>query len=159
MSRRPSPAPFQSPKLGGLRRWALYVLVAALLASGAVWLWVHLRTPQGAMPSALEPWMMKLHGAAALLIIYLAGTMLYGHMLNAWHQRRNRLTGSVTATAFVMLGLSGYGLYYFGGEGLRMFTEWLHWAFGFGAPALLWVHVWRGRRRVSLVPTGKPSVR
>jgi hypothetical protein len=147
MSRRPSPQYFQSPKLGALRRWALYALVSALLASGAVWLWVHLRTAQGAMPSALEPWTMKLHGAAALLTIYLAGTMLYGHMLNAWDQGRNRLTGSIVAISFAMLALSGYGLYYFGGEELRMVTEWLHWALGFGAPALLCVHIWRGRRR------------
>jgi hypothetical protein len=135
-------------RLDDLRRRALYALIAALVASGAVWLYVHLRSAEDAMPSPLEPWMMKIHGAAAMLTIYLAGTMLYGHMVNAWRRRRNRSTGGVAAATIFLLALSGYGLYYFGGEELRRATEWLHWIFGFAAPLLLWWHISRGRRSI-----------
>jgi hypothetical protein len=146
LNHRPLALSPQTPKLGSFRRWAVYVLVASLFASGAAWLWVHLRTPDDAIPSALEPWAMKLHGAAALLVTYLAGTMLYGHMLTAWRQRRNRVTGCLVTATFLLLALTGYGLYYFSGDGLRQFNEWLHWLLGFASPAALVLHVWRGRR-------------
>ncbi len=93
------------------------------------------------MPSASEPWLMKIHGAASMLFIFLSGTLLYGHMLNAWHQERNRIAGGVVAACLLLIGLSGYGLYYFDGELLRRATEWLHWIIGFGLPLLLWWHV------------------
>jgi hypothetical protein len=149
---RPVPRTF-SPQTGirldALRRWALYGLLASLVVSGAVWLFVHLRRADDALPSPLEPWLMKLHGGAALLTIYLAGTMLYGHMLNAWQRRRNRGSGGTAAAAMLMLALTGYGLYYFGGDALRRGTEWLHWIFGFAVPLLLWWHIHRGRRWIA----------
>ena len=89
---------------------------------------------------------MKIHGGAAMLTIYLLGSMLYGHMVNAWQRRRNRASGGTTAATLLVLVLTGYGLYYFGGEELRRGAEWLHWVFGFATPLLLWWHISLGRR-------------
>jgi hypothetical protein len=141
MTRRHQSLPPQTARLGAGRQWALYALVAVLVATGAAWLAVHLRAGDDALPSPLEPWMMKLHGAAAMLTIYLAGSMLQGHMVNAWQRHRNRWSGGLTAFVFLLLALSGYGLYYFNGEALRRATEWLHWVIGFGSPAMLVVHM------------------
>ena len=77
---------------------------------------MHQRRADDALPSPLEPWLMKIHGGAAMLTIYLAGTMLYGHMVNAWQGRRNRGSGGTAAATMLVLALTGYGLYYFGGE-------------------------------------------
>jgi hypothetical protein len=147
MKRRGRPPELhRSNRLDSLRRRALYALLAILVGSGAVWLCVHWRRADDALPSPLEPWMMKLHGGAAMMTIYLAGTMLYGHMLGAWRRRHNRGTGAVAAATLLLLASSGYGLYYFGGATLRQATEWLHWVLGFAVPLLLWWHVSRGRR-------------
>ena len=134
-----------SLRLDVWRRRSLYALVAILAVSGALWLVAHGQSAEGSLPSPIEPWSMKWHGAAALLLIYLSGTMLYGHMLNAWRRRRNRVSGGAAAAVFFGLGLSGYGLYYFGGEDLRAATQWLHWGLGAAVVPLLFWHIARGR--------------
>jgi len=141
-----------SLRLGAWRRRSLYALVGILAGSGALWLVVHARTEEGALPSPIEPWSMKWHGAAALLLIYLSGTMLYGHMLNAWRRRRNRSSGVAAAAVLFGLALSGYGLYYFGGEDLRLVTQWLHWALGAACVPLLAWHIALGRRTAQAQP-------
>jgi hypothetical protein len=141
---RPSHKRHFSLRIGKARQLTLYALIALLLITGAIWLLVHMTRAEDAMPNALEPWLMKVHGAASMLIIFVSGTLLYGHMLNAWHQDRNRLAGGVIAISFLLIGSTGYGLYYFDGDVLRRITEWLHWIVGFGLPVLLWWHVVSG---------------
>ncbi len=143
MKLRPS---HPSLRIGKPRRRALYALLLLLVLTGAIWLLLHKTRSEDAMPSPLEPWLMKLHGAMAMLMTFVAGTLLYGHILNAWHQRRNRFAGTITALGFLSIALSGYGLYYFDGELVRQITEWLHWIVGFGLPALLWWHIVCGRK-------------
>ncbi|MDQ2926723.1 MAG: hypothetical protein ABI330_10870 [Caldimonas sp.] len=154
--RRPPSLLQQSTKLGAIRRCGLYALVAALAATGAAWLWLRVGRADDALPSPLEPWMMKLHGAAAMLLIYLSGTMLFGHMVNAWRRGHNHGSGAIAAATLLLLGLSGYGLYYFGGDSLRRGTEWLHWGAGFALPLLLAWHVRRGRRAVARASRNEP---
>lgn len=162
MNRHQRPRAHHPPQLRLRRgtRAVLYGLGTALFASGALWLYLRGTRAPDALPGALEPWLLKLHGAAAMLLLYVTGTMLYGHMVNAWHQRRNRLAGTVTAAAFVLLASTGYGLYYFDGEALRRATEWAHWICGFGLPLVLWWHVSRGRAsQVAAVFTRAAPVR
>lgn len=141
-------------RLGATRRTLLYLLVAMLFVSGAVWLYAHFWPILDAngLPLPIEPWSMKCHGLAAMAILFLSGTMLYGHMLHGWHHRRNRATGIVAASTALLLALSGYGLYYFDGEALRGANEWLHWIVGFSLPLLLWLHIAIGRRRAPKQP-------
>jgi hypothetical protein len=42
--------------------------------------------------------------------------------------------------------VTGYGLYYAGGESLRAWTSWIHLAVGLALPLLLILHIWLGKR-------------
>jgi hypothetical protein len=66
-------------------------------------------------------------------------------MRRAWHQRRNLLPGILLVGVLLLLSVTGYTLYYFGGEGARPLISVLHWAVGLGAPALLLWHIASGR--------------
>jgi hypothetical protein len=53
------------------------------------------------------------------------------------------------------LTITGYGLYYAGGERLRAWTSWIHLAVGLALPILLLIHIFVGRRhavRANLEP-------
>jgi hypothetical protein len=45
-----------------------------------------------------------------------------------------------------VLTITGYGLYYAGGEGLRAWTSWIHLAIGMVLPILLLIHILLGKR-------------
>src|SRR5213592_2248700 len=89
---------------------------------------------------------MKIHGAAAMAILVLIGMLLTGHVRFAWRAGRNRMNGSVLLSAFGVLTVTGYGLYYAGGERLRAWTSWIHLAVGLVLPVLLLVHILLGKR-------------
>lgn len=142
-------APHQtiSLRVGKLRRRLFYALVLTLAASGAWWLVIRGANGADGLPDPMLAWLMKIHGAAAMLTLFLSGTFLHGHILNAWHQGRNRKAGVLVAGSMLLIAVSGYGLYYFDGDLLRGTAEWLHWLAGFSLPSLLWWHIARGRRQ------------
>ena len=63
-----------------------------------------------------------------------------------WRSRRNRGNGLVFLSAFAVLTVTGYGLYYAGGESLHAWTSWIHLAMGLALPLLLILHVWFGKK-------------
>ena len=89
---------------------------------------------------------MKIHGAAAMAVLILVGMLLNEHVRLAWRARRNRANGSIFLSAFAFLIITGYGLYYAGGERLRAWTSWVHLATGLALPILLLIHILLGRR-------------
>ncbi|WP_232348048.1 hypothetical protein [Cupriavidus taiwanensis] len=91
---------------------------------------------------------MKLHGAAAFASMFLLGGIWSSHIACVWKQRRNRLAGVSFASAVAALVVTGYGLYYFNGKGLRSLSEWVHWTAGVMLGFLFWNHVARGRREL-----------
>lgn len=138
-----------SVKLSGRHKFWLYAATLLLYATGAVWGWLHYlaqRADDFGSPSAAEPWMMKLHGAGAMALLVVLGTLLPSHVRFAWHARRNRPNGIALLLFFAFLIASGYGLYYFGSEQLRTWTSWSHLAVGLALPAMIVLHIWRGRR-------------
>jgi cation transport ATPase len=139
-----------SAKLSGRHRAWLYSSTLSLYVTGTVWAWLHHvnRGVADDFPSAspTEPWMMKLHGAAAMAILIILGTLLPGHVRYAWHARRNRPNGIALLAVFAFLIASGYGLYYSGDERLRWWTSWSHLAIGLVLPAVIILHIWRGQR-------------
>jgi hypothetical protein len=147
----PRTLPHRPPTLrvGKTRRRVLYLLVLLLVSTGAWWLVLNDKTTAEGLPDPALHWLMKVHGGGAMLALFLAGTFLHNHVLNAWQQGRNRMLGSLVGGSMVLIGVSGYGLYYFDGDLLRNMAEWLHWVAGFGLPALLWWHIARGRRHRS----------
>lgn len=129
------------PRLTGLSRRTLYVLITLLLATGFTWLFAHFGRSDEALPSPIEPWSMKIHGAAAMGAIFAVGTMLQRHLLPGWRAGRNRAAGAAMCIALGLLAMTGYGLYYFDGDALRSITEWLHWGAGCVLPVALVTHV------------------
>jgi hypothetical protein len=141
--RHPRP---DSIRLKRSQRYFLYAVLALLFLSGVGWAyWNYLRSP-GDFETSAKSWAMKIHGAAAMAILVLIGMLLNGHVKFAWCARRNRVNGSVFLSTFAVLTLTGYGLYYAGGEGLRAWTGWIHLAVGLALPILLLIHTFLGRR-------------
>ncbi len=134
-------------------QWWLYGTLAVLLITGLVWAALHYYFRAGEDEiNAWEPRLLKIHGAAAMLSLLMLGTLVPLHIKRAWHARKNRLSGAMMIGWFAILTVTGYGLYYSGGEKLRAWTSWIH--LGVGAllvPLIAW-HVvagWKamGRRK------------
>jgi hypothetical protein len=124
----------------------LYAVLALLFLSGVAWAyWNYLRPPADFEIGA-KSWAMRIHGAAAMAILVLIGMLLNGHVRFAWRACRNRANGSIFLSAFAVLTITGYGLYYAGGETLRASTSWIHLAVGLALPILLLIHILLGRR-------------
>ncbi len=142
--RHPRP---DSIRLKHLQRYFLYAVVALLFLSGVAWTyWNYLAVSPGDFETSAKSWAMKIHGAAAMAILVLIGMLLNGHVRFAWRAGRNCANGSVFLSAFAVLTITGYGLYYAGGERLRAWTSWIHLAIGLVLPILLLIHIFLGRR-------------
>lgn len=127
----------------------IYFSAGLLFVSGALWLVFHyfikIEGEFGPAVHPLEPWWLKIHGAAVMLFLVVLGTLLLSHMDKAWRLRRNLNTGIAFLVMNAVLIISGYMLYYFGGEELRPIISLVHWILGLAAPVLIGLHVWRGR--------------
>lgn len=142
--RHPRP---DSIRLKRLQRYFLYAVLALVFLSGVVWAyWNYLVASPGDFEMSAKAWAMKIHGAAAMAVLVLIGMLLNAHVRFAWRARRNRTNGSIFLGAFAVLIITGYALYYAGGERLRAWTSWIHLAIGLVLPILLVVHIFLGRR-------------
>jgi len=142
--RHPRP---DSIRLKRLHRYFLYAVLGVLFLSGAAWgYWNDLALSPGDFEASAKAWAMKIHGASAMAILVLIGTVLTAHVRFAWRAGRNRMNGSVLLSAFGVLTVTGYGLYYAGGERLRAWTSWIHLAVGLVLPVFLLVHILLGKR-------------
>ncbi|KVH46836.1 hypothetical protein WJ39_16245 [Burkholderia diffusa] len=144
-------------KLSRRHERSLYGTAGMLTASGGVWLIAHYffasRGEFGDMPTPIEPWMLRIHGAAMMGFLIVSGTLLPGHVRRAWEMRRNLGSGLTLATGVVWLILTGYGLYYAGGdEQVRSWISISHWAIGLAAACLLPLHVVLGKSRKTSTP-------
>jgi len=141
-------------RLKPIHRSLVYVVVAMLFLSGTAWTyWSYLVTSPGNFEMGAKAWAIKIHGGAAMAILVLVGMLLTGHVRVAWRARRNRGNGSLFLSAFAVLTITGYGLYYAGGERLRAWASWIHLGVGLALPLLLILHVWLGKRtRVAVQP-------
>jgi len=134
-------------RLRRLQRYFLYAVLALVFLSGVAWAyWNYLAASRGEFEMSAKAWAMKIHGAAAMAVLVLVGVLLNEHVRLAWRARRNRANGSVFLSAFAFLTITGYGLYYAGGERLRAWTSWIHLAIGLVLPILLLIHIFLGKR-------------
>jgi magnesium-transporting ATPase (P-type) len=148
-----------SIRLKRFHRYLLYGVLALLFVTGAVWAGFNYLSPSSSdFQSATKSWTMKIHGAAAMAILVMIGTLLSGHVKFAWRAGRNRINGALFLGTFALLTVTGYGLYYAGGETLRAWTSWIHLAIGLALPVLLVIHVLLGKRTRPAVPTRKHPV-
>ena len=128
-------------------RYLFYFLLAALFLTGVYWAYIAylIESPNEAQ-SSWKSLSMKIHGAAAMSILVVVGTILHGHVRFAWRARRNRANGVFFLAVFAILIVTGYGLYYAGGEMMRAWTSWIHLGVGLALPLLLVVHIFLGRK-------------
>lgn len=141
--RHPRP---DSIRLKRLQRYFLYAVLALLFLSGVAWAYWNYAASPGDFETSAKTWAMKIHGAAAMAILVLIGMLSSAHVRFAWRARRNRANGSIFLSAFAVLAITGYGLYYAGGERLRAWTSWIHLIVGVVLPILLLIHIFLGRR-------------
>jgi hypothetical protein len=138
-------------RLGAWHQAAVYGVTAALALSGVAWLIYHFYLPVpgdfGPQIHPMEAWMLRLHGAAAMAGLIVYGSLLPIHIRRAWTLRRNIVLGVGLVALMLALTVTGYLLYYAGGEESRPVISALHWAPGLGAPALIAWHVTSGRRQ------------
>ncbi len=132
-----------------IHRRCAYAALLLLFGSGlAHWVlhdWFQHQGEFGPEPNPLEPLMLKLHGAAAMLGLAVLGSLVSTHIHRFWRLQRNRSAGGVFLVAALLLVLSGYGLYYFGGEQARALCRQVHIVIGLMALPAFFAHLWRGR--------------
>lgn len=142
-----------------LERWhrrCVYVSCALLLASGVAWLVArNFLRPVGQFGEAIhpiEPWAMKVHGAAMMAMIYFLGSLMNSHIRRALKVKRNLASGWSMIAAMGLLSFTGFGLYYLAGESDRQIWSVVHWVVGLGLPVLVLVHVLVGRASRHVAP-------
>ncbi len=144
MTRRPD-----TIRLGRWHQGTVYGATGALVVSGIVWLVLHYffvtAGDFGPTLHPAEPWMLKLHGAAAMAGLVIYGSLLPVHVRRAWAIRRNVVLGIALMAFMLLLTVTGYLLYYVGSETTRPVISAAHWVVGLVVPALLAWHIVSGR--------------
>ena len=144
-----APGRADSIRLGPWHQGAVYGATSVLAVSGIVWLVLHyffaVTGEFGPRPHSLEPWMLRLHGAAAMAGLVIYGTLLPVHVRRAWSIRRNIALGIGLVTFMLLLTVTGYLLYYSADENLRPLISAAHWILGLVVPGLLVWHIVSGR--------------
>lgn len=145
---RPSPRG-DTVRLGPWHQGFVYGVTAALVVSGIAWIVLHYffarEGEYGPTIHPAEPWMLKLHGAAAMAGLVIYGSLLPVHIRRAWAIRRNIFLGIGLVLFMLALTVTGYLLYYAGDEETRPVISAVHWIIGLVVPAVLLWHVLSGR--------------
>lgn len=127
----------------------MYLVVAELLLTGALWLVLHyFLRPVGEFGESvhpLEPLAMKLHGGGAMIALFFLGSLMNNHMRRAIKAGDNLKTGWSLIVSLLVLIVSGYGLYYLAGESDRPVWSTLHWVLGLALPVVFVLHIAIGR--------------
>jgi len=69
--------------------------------------------------------------------------LLVQHVPAGWQQNRQRPSGGSVLALCGVLMVTGWGLYYFGGEALRHGTSLIHSGLGLAFPLILFLHIWQ----------------
>lgn len=149
-------------KLSRLHQAVLYGTFAVLFLTGAAWFALNDGLAWLGYDGAghpLSPFLLAVHGAAAMAALLVLGSLIPQHVKRAWSERRNRFTGGLMFSTQVLLVVTGYALYYAGDEGMRGVADVLHLAIGLGFPLFLVWHVVVGRRRAAARRAQTASVR
>jgi hypothetical protein len=119
------------------QRRMLYACTAVLLLSGLMWLSVHhlawpsaSRAATEGLPSPWEPWLMRVHGAAMMLMLFLVGRLSATHVMRGWRLHVRRKGGVAMLTGLALMALTGYSLYYLIPDDWRDVDGWVHAAVG-----------------------------
>jgi hypothetical protein len=114
------------------QRIALYASIALLATSGLAQLGLHYTVGAGAgeLPHPLEPWLLRLHGAAAMAALFTFGSLAAHHAPRGWRMGRQRRGGAGLWALLALLAASGWVLYYAANEATRPAIGLLHAGLG-----------------------------
>jgi hypothetical protein len=125
-------------------RYLVWPIVLGVWLSGALWLVYHdfLMRPGefGLAAHPLEQWWLRAHGAFAFASLWLLGFLSVAHVGGRWAWRRQRRSGLVLLGIYVWLVVTGYLLYYAGGDQFRAAVSLGHWTVGLVALIFLLLH-------------------
>ena len=140
-------------KTAKLSRWQVRLIVVSglvLLLTGIAWLLLHHFGQRegefGPETNPLEPWMLRLHGAAMIASLLGVGSLLVVHVWRGWQYRSQRLIGIVLSTGVAWLILSGYLLYYVADEEWRAWLSISHWVAGLTGLPVFILHYTKGQK-------------
>ena len=122
-------------RLPALQRLLLYATFLLLVATAIAW--------EALTPGPAAAMLMKIHGAIAMLALVLLGTLLVQHVPTGWMSLKNRRSGTLLVGSLIWLAVSGYLLYYAGGESLRSFAAASHLWIGLAACVIVALHIRR----------------
>ena len=132
-------------------RYLVWPIVLGVWLSGALWLVFHdflMRHGEfGFSAHPMEQWWLRAHGAFAFVSLWLLGFLSVAHVGGRWAWRRQRRSGLVLLGVYVWLVITGYLLYYAGGDEFRAAVSLGHWTVG--SVALLFLLLHRRIRRNS----------
>lgn len=130
--------------------WLVHATVGLLTATGLAWLLLdRFGTVEGEFgpeQSPALPWLLSGHGVLAYAFLVAAAMLVPVHMRLGWNARRNRSSGLSLVAIGLFLTVTGLLLYYASAEALRSLASTLHWVAGLLLPALLVLHLVRGKR-------------
>lgn len=132
-------------KLSTNQKLWLYLTGLVLLGSGLLWVLMHYflvsEGPFGPQAGPTELWSQRIHGAAAMVFLIVLGSLIPIHMVTGWKTRRKVPTALGVVIVNIILIVSGYGLYYFGGDLSRGSAHWSHIIAGIILPIALLFHL------------------
>jgi hypothetical protein len=137
-------------RLSRRHRRLVYAAIASIWVTGILWLVFHyFLQRQGefdAEPNPLEAWWLRLHGAAAFLVLWLAGLLWIVHVRQGLSRPKRRTTGIMLIAMFAVLAASGWLLYYASDDALRDAVRLVHWLVGLALIVPFLIHSLRARR-------------
>ncbi len=109
--------------------------------------WVEIEGEFGPEKHPAQATFLKVHGAAAFLMMIGYGYLLATHIPAGYKSQRQRVLGLSLVAAQGFLILTAYGLYYIGGADFRALVGYAHASVGFIFPLLLAAHIVTGKTR------------
>ena len=131
--------------LGPYELTLFYSTCLILALTGALWLYfdqfVLFETKIGLQKHPMQSFLLMNHGVSSWIFVFLLGWILSRHLPFVWPQFRKRNSGLLLSTLVAVTTLSGFSLYYLGGELSRGWVSLAHWTLGFGFLAVLFLHL------------------
>ena len=132
-----------------LPRWQKQLLDRTLLGlalTGVAWLVVHYVFGGGRadmLPHPAEPWLMRAHGLAGFIALFVLGSVSALHVPRGWRRGMRVRSALAVLAAWGLALLTAYLLYYFSSETLHPLIGWIH----AGVASLLWLAIVVHRRQ------------
>jgi hypothetical protein len=146
-------AAFWRHRMTRARRNLIYAIGIGVWLSGVLWLVFHyFVSDQGSLGPVVSPfevWSLTSHGAFAFAAIFIFGLLWGAHVPARWLPAQRRVSGGSLAGILGWLTVSGYFLYYAGGEEFRAAVSLAHWVVGLAAPLAFLAH---GLKRRGTLP-------